>query len=126
MVNYVLVQRLADPRDPKGAKKYFAQVKNKGETTVRELAVQISKRTGLSVSDVMATIEAFIDIVPELISYGQIVRLGDFGSFSLSIRSEGVTNKSDFTSDKIKDNSLNFHSGKVIRKVLDVVDYKLE
>ena len=121
-INYVLMQRV-NPKDVTAPRKFYAVAKSTGEETVRQLANEISKRNGISVADVFASIEALIDLVPERINEGKIVRLGEFGSFSTSLNSEGVEKEENFTAANIKGNSLNFRPGKLIQKVLDTVDY---
>jgi predicted histone-like DNA-binding protein len=122
-VQYVLNQRV-NPRDLTAPKKYYAQAKSKDEQTTRQLATEISKRSGISVPDVMAVIESFIDLIPEKIADGNIVRIGDFGSFNLSISSEGTEKPEDFTASMIRSNSMNFRPGKIVQQVLDNVEYK--
>lgn len=122
MAIYYGLSQHPDPRNPQGPKKFYAHVKSRRETTTRELATQISKRTGLSVSEVIATIEAFIDIIPELTADSEIVRLGDFGSFYVSIGSDGVEKEEDFKPSMIHECNLNFRPGKVVQKVLDAAD----
>lgn len=121
-INYVLMQRV-NPKDVTAPRKFYAVAKSTGEESTRQLATEISKRNGISVADVFATIEALIDLVPERLEQGKIVRLGEFGSFSTSISSEGVEKQEDFTATNIKSNSVNFRPGKLIQKVLDTVDY---
>lgn len=121
-INYVLMQRV-NPKDVTAPRKFYAVAKSTGEESTRQLATEISKRNGLSVADVFATIEALIDLVPERLEQGKIVRLGEFGSFSTSISSEGVEKQEDFTATNIKGNSVNFRPGKLVQKVLDTVDY---
>lgn len=122
-INYVVTPRV-NPKDLAAARKFYAIAKSTGEETVRQLATEISKRTNLSSAEVFATIEAFIDLVPERLSEGKIVRLGDFGSFSISLSSEGVEKADDFTAANIKSNSMNFRPGKLLQNVLDTVEYK--
>ena len=121
-INYVLMQRV-NPKDVTAPRKFYAVAKSTGEESTRQLATEISKRNGLSVADVFATIEALIDLVPERLEQGKIVRLGEFGSFSTSLSSEGVEKQEDFTAANIKSNSVNFRPGKLVQKVLDTVDY---
>jgi len=121
-INYVLMQRV-NPKDVTAPRKFYAVTKSTGEETTRQLAIEISKRNGISVADVFASIESLIDLVPERLNEGKIVRLGEFGSFSMSINSEGVEKEEDFTTANIKGNSLNFRPGKQVQKVLDTVDY---
>ena len=122
-INYVMTQRV-NPRDLTAPRKFYAIAKSNGEETVRQLATEISKRSGISSAEVFAVLEAFIDLIPERIADGKIVRLGDFGSFNLTISSEGVEKAEDFNASLIKGNSLNFRPGKLIQKVLDTVEYQ--
>lgn len=122
-IHYVLAQRV-NPRDLTAPRKFYAVAKSRGEESVRQLATEISKRNGLSTADVFAVLESFIDLIPERIADGKIVRLGDFGSFSLTLSSEGTEKVEDFNSSLIKGNSLNFRPGKLVQNVLTTVDYQ--
>lgn len=121
-INYSLTQRV-NLKDATAPRKYYAIAKSNGEETVRQLATEISKRSGLSSVDVFAVIEAFIDLIPEKVAEGKIVRLGDFGSFNVTISSEGAEKAEEFTSALIRGNSLNFRPGKLVQKVLDTIEY---
>ncbi len=122
-ISYVVNQRV-NPRDLQAPRKFYAMAKSTSEETTRKLATEISKRTGLSVSDVIAVLEAFIDLIPERLIEGSIVRLGDFGSFNITLSSDGADKAEDFTPAMIKGNNLNFRPGKIIEKVLSTADYK--
>lgn len=121
-ITYVVTPRV-NPKDLAAPRKFYAIAKSSGEETVRQLATEISKRTNLSTAEVFATIEAFIDLIPERLSEGKIVRLGEFGSFSISISSEGVEKEENFTAANIKENSLNFRPGKLVQNVLNNAEY---
>jgi predicted histone-like DNA-binding protein len=122
-INYVLTQRV-NPRDVTAPRKFYAIAKSTGEESVRQLATEIAKRTSLSSADVFAVLEAFIDLIPDRIGEGKIVRLGEFGSFNLTLSSDGATTAEDFNASMIKGNSLKFRPGKLIQKVLDASEYK--
>jgi len=122
-ISYVLTQRV-NPKDLTAPRKFYAIAKSSGEETVRQLATEISKRNGLSTADVFAVLEAFIDLIPERIAEGKLVRLGEFGSFNLTLSSEGAEKAEDFNVSLIKGNSLNFRPGKLIQNVLTTVDYQ--
>ena len=122
-VQYTVVAK-GNPSDPNAPKKFYAQAKSSGEISLRDLANQISKRSTLSSVDVIAVLEAMLEVIPERISEGDIVRLGDFGSFSLTISSNGSEKEADVTASNIRDNSLNFRPGKHVQKILDVISYK--
>ena len=121
-INYSLTQRV-NLKDATAPRKFYAIAKSSGEESVRQLATEISKRSGLSSSEVFAVIEAFIDLVPERIAEGRIVRLGEFGSFYITLSSEGAETAEAFNASMIKGNSLKFRPGKIIQKVLDTIEY---
>ena len=50
----------------------------------------------------MASVEAFIDLIPERLIQGYIARLGDFGSFNITLCSEGAATADKFTMAMIK------------------------
>jgi len=122
-INYVVTPRV-NPKDLTAPRKFYAIAKSTGEETVRQLATEISKRNGLSTADVFAVLESFIDLVPERLAEGKIVRLGEFGSFSVSLSSEGVEKAEDFTAANVKSNSLNFRPGKLVQNALSTAEYK--
>ncbi len=122
-VQYSIITRknLQKPNDPP---KFYAIAKSRGEITLRELAKEISATSTVAVGDVLAVLEGFISQVPKHISNGNIVRLGEFGTFSLSISSEGAASEEEFHAGLIKSNSLNFRPGKEVQDSLDAVKYK--
>ncbi|MBN8707496.1 MAG: HU family DNA-binding protein [Bacteroidetes bacterium] len=122
-VQYSIITRknLQKPNDPP---KFYAVAKSRGEISLRELAKEISSTSTIAIGDVLGVLEGFIALVPKHISNGNIVRLGEFGSFSLSISSEGAPTEDDFHAGLIKSNSLNFRPGKEVQDALDAVKYK--
>ncbi len=66
----------------------------------------------------MAVIEALLNLIPEELAVGRIVKLGDFGSFSLSIRSKGIEEPAKFHPSKIGERVVHFRAGKEFRKRL--------
>ncbi len=122
-VKYVLVAR-GNPGNPTAPKKFYAQLKSSGEVTTRQLIKEISARSTVSAADTMAVIESLLEILPEKLSQGQIVRLGDFGSFSASVTSEGADAAEDFNAVMIKRYSIRFRPGKELNRAVAVVDYK--
>lgn len=122
-IKYVLAQR-ANPKDITAPRKFYAMAKSHGEESIHQLSKEVSKRSGLSSSEVSAVLKTFIDLIPEKIAEGKIVRLGDFGSFYLTVQSEGVDNVEEFEVAKIKGNKLNFRSGKIVQETLKTVNYR--
>lgn len=122
-VKYALVQR-GNPQDASAAKKFYAIQQNTGTVDIRELSRIISEISTVSEIDTHAVIEALIIKVPELVADGKIVRLGDFGSFYVTLKSEGAETADEFSSSMIKKVFLRFRPGKLIKNVLKSISFE--
>jgi len=121
-VNYKAVPK-RNPSKQDEAPKFYAQVISSGDMTVRQLAKRISSISTVSVADTMAVIEAFLEVVPQALAEGNIVRLGDFGSFNLQASSEGSVDAPSLSRNQIKKISVKFRAGKEFTKVTNAVDF---
>ena len=88
-VKYNVIQK-AYPGDPTGPKKFYANSIADGEVSLRNLSKEIAQTSSISESDVYATLIDLAKMLSKHLSDGKIVRLGDFGSFQISISSEGM------------------------------------
>ena len=79
-----------NPRDPEAPAKYHSSVKSSGRKDLRQISRQISEISTVSSVGTMANIEALLTLIPRELVEGNIVQLGDFGSFRLRINSEGA------------------------------------
>jgi predicted histone-like DNA-binding protein len=78
----------------------------------------------VSTPDTLAVLEALLLVMPKYIGDGKIIRLGEFGSFGLTISSEGHDNEEEVTSKSIKGNSLNFRPGGELKVTLENIKYE--
>ena len=122
-INYVLVEK-GTPFDPAAPKKYYAQVKSKGETTLRELSENISDMSSLSSADVFAMMEAMLSTIPQELLSGRIVKLGDFGSFYTVVTGKGSDKKNEFNKSLIDKVEIKFRPGKIIKNLLKDAKFK--
>ena len=121
-VNYKPIPK-RNPSKQEEAPKFYAQVVSAGDMTVRQLAKQISSISTVSVADTMAVIEAFLEVVPQALADGKIVRLGDFGSFSLAVNSEGAVDALALSKNQIKKVSVRFRPGKEFTNVTNAAEF---
>jgi predicted histone-like DNA-binding protein len=121
-VNYKAVPK-RNPSKQDEAPKFYAQVISSGDMTVRQLAKRISSISTVSVADTMAVIEAFLEVVPQALAEGNIVRLGDFGSFSLGVNSEGAVDAPTVSKNQIKKVAVRFRPGKEFTNVTNAVEF---
>jgi len=110
-VEYVLVER-GNPQDPAAAKKFYAMAKSHGSVTLRQLSREIADISTVSPIDTLAVLEALLLLIPKHIADGRIVRLGDFGSFSLTLSSGGADTEETFRHELIRSNHIRFRPGK--------------
>ncbi|MDR3297466.1 MAG: HU family DNA-binding protein, partial [Prevotellaceae bacterium] len=88
-VKYIAAQR-CNPAKLNEALKWYPTATSSGEVILRTLSKYITLRSTVHQADTVAVLEALTQTLAEQLSEGKIVRLGDFGSFQVSIGGEGV------------------------------------
>lgn len=113
------IQEIGKPGDPTAPKKFYARPVHSGEVTLEELASDISHASSITEADVYAVLQSLVREIPRNIAKGNIVRLGNMGSFRLSTKSEGSDLPEEVTAAKISSKRLLFHAGKRIRDAIN-------
>lgn len=124
-IRYVLSER-HNPQDPAAPKKFYAHAKSTGDINLKQLSKDISARSTVNSSDTLAVLDSLIQQLVKELEAGRIVRLGDFGSFQISISSEGAETADQFTSSMIKGSRIIFRPGSDLRDMLATVTYHKE
>ncbi|MDH0659769.1 MULTISPECIES: HU family DNA-binding protein [Empedobacter] len=122
-VKYNVIQK-AYPGDPTGPKKFYANSIADGEVSLRNLSKEIAQTSSISESDVYATLIDLAKMLSKHLSDGKIVRLGDFGSFQISISSEGMDVMNKVNSASIKSAKILFRPGLDLRDTLATLKYE--
>jgi predicted histone-like DNA-binding protein len=122
-VKYTAVAR-RKPGDPPEASKYYPNVKSSGRVTLRQLAQSIADISTVSTVDTVAVLEALLKVIPRELANGNIVQLGDFGSFSLRVRGEGAATPEEVTARHITKILATFRPGKLFKATLDNIDFE--
>ena len=91
---------------------------------MRGLAKRISDISTVSTVDVMAVLEGLFQCLPDELTAGRIVRLGDFGSFYITLKSEGADTEKAFTVALIGGVVVKFRPGKLFAQALQGADFK--
>ena len=124
MIKYSLKGKV-NPLDLLSENKLFP-VKQKQETlTLRDFAKRISRESTVSSMDAMAVLEGLLQIIPDEILNGKIVKLGDFGTFRSTISAETVDAPENFHVSKIKGLNVRFRPAKEFQKQITNIDYQL-
>lgn len=104
--------------NPEAPPRYYPSVKSTGRVTMRNLAETIAAMSTVSSIDVYAVLEALTSLLPEELANGNIVELGDLGSFSIRARATGEPNRSDVSSKNITKLLPRFYPGKRFTEML--------
>ena len=112
-VTYSVSPRI-NPRDKEAAPKYYGQVQASGDISLREMAERIQQTCTVHKSDVFAVLVALEDVITDALKGGEIVRLGDLGTFQIGISSKGAVTEDDYTDALIKKARINFRPGSAL------------
>ena len=122
-VKFNIVER-GRPGHSEVPKKYYPSIQSTGRVSIRQLAERASDMSSLSTSDMMAAIEILLTIIPDELTQGNIVELGDFGNFWLRFSAEGVEDIARVRGDQITTLLPRFNPGKRFKSVLATVKFK--
>lgn len=112
-----------DPRDQNSQPKYYATVKSTGRVDTYGIAKSINSMSTVSSVDTAAVLEAFMNVVPDQLADGKIVELGDFGTFRISVSSEGAEHAGEVSSRSITDVRVLFQPGRRFKRLLDTTEF---
>ncbi|MDR2775829.1 MAG: HU family DNA-binding protein [Tannerella sp.] len=123
-VDYVLVER-GNPGNPAAPRKFYAQAKGSGELTLRRLSKEIAEgSTTVSDTDVLAVLNDLTKVLRRHLENGEIVRFGDFGSFQITLTSDGAEAAEKFHASLVKSPKVTFRPGIDLKEMLSTLKYE--
>ncbi|MDR1983702.1 MAG: HU family DNA-binding protein [Prevotellaceae bacterium] len=122
-VKYVLSEK-GNPLRPEEPKKWYANAKSTGDISLKALGKQITQRSTVNHADTLAVLEALTQTLTEQLAEGKIVRFGDFGSFQVSVGSEGVESADKFNASYIRTKKITFRPGADIKEMLNNLKFE--
>ena len=103
--------------------KYYLQAAPTTPLTLSQIVKRIERRSTVSSADVKAVLDALQYEVIDALQNGNSVRLGDLGSFRITIKSEGVSTAAEAKkrgADLIRKVNVQFTKSTAIRDALEV------
>ena len=85
-----------------GEKKYYASPVMEGDMNLDALTKAIEKISTVSGADIRAVLYALVDVSIDGLSRGAIIRMGDMGTFRITLSSEGKATPAEVNSGCIK------------------------
>lgn len=118
------VSAKGNPSKPSDPKKWYATAKSSGDISFKELSKEIADgSTTVSDTDVLAVLNDLTKLLKRHLEAGEIVRFGDFGSFRVSVKSEGAETEKKFHANLITKAKINFRPGNDLRDMLLTLKY---
>lgn len=114
--NFKLMQRFSIPGDNSSEKKWYATAKSTGTADIDEICLLIAARSTVSSADVKAVLDNLNFVIDFQLKSGRIVKMGELGSFRLSIGSKGVANREDFSQSLLKAPRIVFTPGNALKE----------
>ena len=97
-----------NPRQPDDPAKWFPVLKSRGLMSEREVALEISDETTLNPMEARMALYQFQKVVTKALLDGKTVRLGELGSFRLTLSATGADDKEAADHTKVKRVNMRF------------------
>lgn len=111
-----------NPGEPGEAPKLYASAIHGEKVDINGLATAVANRCSLRRADVHGVLVALMDIIPEELTNGKIVALGDLGTFCVNVKSDGVVTPEEFTPSVVKGTKILYRPTKELKKKLRMID----
>ena len=121
-VTYSVVPRI-NPREKNDPPKYYAQAQASGDVNIREMSERIQASCTVTKADVYAVLVSMEDVIIDALKSGEIVRLGDLGTFQIGVSGKGTLTEEEYDSSLIQKARINFRPGIALSGILTSLTY---
>ena len=112
-----------NPRDPSAANKFYASSFVDGKADIEVLTKRMEQNSTVSGADIRAVLYSLTEFVPDLLSEGKTVHIGELGSFRVSISSEGSETAEEVSASNIRGSKIIFTPGKKFKDMLGKLSF---
>lgn len=116
------IQRI-NPQKPNDPKKWYPVQYTTKMVDENEVAMMIADETTLNPMEAAMAIRQLRKVVERLLLDGKSVKLGDWGSFNVSLNTEGADTKEALTAANVKKVIVNFQAGDDLRNAMQKADF---
>ena len=102
---------------------FYPRAIHNNEIDLETLSEHISQSTTLTEADCQAVIIALVKSISEELEQGKIVRLGNLGSFQISIKGSASNTPEEVNVKHIKSASITYRPGKRFKAMLKNLNY---
>ena len=102
----------SNPLDPEAPVRYYIRPVHSGRSGIDQLAWLIAGKSTVHRTDIVAVLDLMQEVIPELLADGDIVDLGELGSFYLTVQSAGADTEEEATARNIRSVRIRYRPGK--------------
>jgi len=114
---YSKIQR-ANPQDREAAKKWYIVPNRVQQKSEKEIATALTKNTTLSNGEARMAIDELQSVILSFLLDGYSVQMGDWGSFQITVSSEGAETEEACTTDLVRSVNIRFRPGATMKEAL--------
>ena len=112
------------PTEPSQPMRYYPRAVQSGVIDLEKLSEQISTSTTLTETDCHAVIISLVNTVSKALEEGNIVRLGQFGTFQVSVKGSASQTPEAVSPKSVVSASIIFRPGIRFKKMLQTIKFK--
>lgn len=105
--------------------KWYLTQESAGSVGVAEIAREIEGRSALSLGDVQSVLSNLMEVMPIFLKLGQTVKLEGFGTFRLSVTSDGTATAEELTAHHVTGSKLIFLPSMDMKRSLSDISYEV-
>jgi len=122
-IKFHAVQR-KDPRDRNLPGKYYAEINNRYEITFEQLLGEITDMSTVSVGDTYNVMQTLIHLIKKHLQEGRNLKLGDLGSFYLTINSDGKDTMDEVDAKSIVQANIRYRPSVKLKEILNRLSFQ--
>jgi predicted histone-like DNA-binding protein len=113
-----------NPQNRSQSKWYLTQEKS-GNVGIKDIAKEIEGRSALSLGDVQSVLSNLMEVLPVFLKLGQSVNLEGFGTFRVSVTSEGTATPEELNARHVKSVKLLFLPSPDLKRNLEGITFEV-
>lgn len=121
-VTYSVVPRI-NPAEKDLPPRYYAKAQSSGDVDIREMSERIQASCTVTKADVYAVLVSLEDVIIDALKSGEIVRLGDLGTFQIGLSGKGAISEEEYDTSLIQKARINFRPGIALAGCLTSLTY---
>jgi predicted histone-like DNA-binding protein len=114
-----------NPQNVSQIKWYLTQEKT-GTVGVQEIAREIEGRSALSLGDVQSVLSNLVEILPLFLRLGQTIKLEGFGSFRISVTSDGTEKEGELSVRNVRGVKMIFLPSVELKRSIEDISFEIE